>query len=357
LKHHIALVGCGGIASVWVKAISNHPDCRIALTYDLDGEAAGNRATETGAKVATSYEEALASPEIDIVLICTPTFTHKDLTIQAAAAGKHVLCEKPMELTIGNCREMVDACADAHVKLAIGHSIRFWGAFLKTRRLIAEGLIGTPCLAQVHRIGATGARLAGRVAEIRKRKPWRFDTRYSGGNLLESSVHELDYCRSIFGEVASVYAEVSGKEDYDGYESPIVLQAIIRFEMGASVVFRQGGIVAYPSRGSWVAGTRGMLAFDEWDGAVTHHNPDADGPQVIGTEEVYAYDLELQDLVDAVEKDHEPENSGTVGLKNIALGLAMYRSIETGQAAGFTSGMPDDVPDDYQYRGPNAFIE
>ena len=357
MDHNIGLIGCGGIAGVWVKAFANHPDCSIVLTYDTNAEAAENRASETGAEAAASSEQLLENQEIDIVVICTPTFTHRDVVAQAAEAGKHIICEKPMALTIGQCRDMVDACEEAGVKLAIGHSIRFWGAFLKTRKLIAEGLIGTPCLAQVHRIGAAGALLASREKEIRQRKPWRFDTRYSGGNLLESSVHELDFARSIFGEATSVYSEVSGKEKYGEFESPIVLQAIIKYESGASVVFRQGGVVAYPSRGSWVAGTTGMLSFEEWDGPVTHHFPGDDGPTVVPTEEVYAYDLELQDLITAVENGGEPENSGMTGLKNIALGLAMYRSMETGQAISFSDGLPDGVPEEYQYRGPNAYKE
>ncbi len=357
MKHQIGLIGCGGIASVWVNATDNNPDCRVTLTYDPSAEASQKRAGETGASVATSLEELLGDPDIDIVLICTPTFTHRDLALQAASAGKHVLCEKPMALTIGHCRDMVDACRDAGVKLAIGHSIRFWGAFLNTRKRIAEGLIGTPCLGQVHRVGPAGARVAERAEAVRQRKPWRFDTRYSGGNLLESSVHELDFARSIFGEASSVYCEVSGKEEYDGYVSPIVLQAIIKYEAGGSVVFRQGGIVAYPSKGSWIAGTTGMLSFDSWDGPVNHHASGSDTPSIIPTEEVYAYDLELQDLITAIEGGGEPENSGMTGLKNIALGLAMYQSMESGQVVSFSDGLPVGVAEDYQYRGPNAFKE
>ena len=299
----------------------------------------------------------LESSDVDVVVVCTPTFTHRDLVVQAAKAGKHVICEKPMALTIQQCQDMVDACAAANVKLAIGHTIRFWGAFLTTRRLIEEGLIGTPCLAQVHRVGTTRAGKPGTPPPRPARKPWRFDTRYSGGNILESSIHELDFIRAVFGGVASAYGEVSGKEDYDGQISPVMLQALISFAGGASAVFRQGGIVGLPGLVYWVSGTAGALAFDGWDDPVKHYRPGVEEPDLFPCSDVPAFELELADLFEAVENGTEPENSGVTGLKNIALGLALYRSVETGQPMAFTDGLPVDVDRDYQYRGPNAIKE
>ena len=357
MHHRIGLVGCGGISQVWVKATANRSDSDIVLAYDPNEEAAAVRAEETGARIVSTYEEMLESSEVDIVIVCTPTFTHRDLVVQAAGAGKHVMCEKPMALTIGQCRDMVDACAAANVKLAIGHTIRFWGSFLTTRRLIGKGLIGTPCLGQIHRVSPGKARKANVPPPRPSRRPWRFDTRYSGSNLLENAVHELDFTRTVFGEVDSAYCEVSGNEAYGDLISPVVVQALISFRGGASVVFRHGGIVGLPRRGSWIAGTTGALAFDGWDEPVRHYPAGADEPDIIPCEDVYAYDLELADLLEAIENDTEPENSGMTGLKNIALGLALYKSIETGQRMTFTDGIPDDVPSDFQYRGPNAIKE
>ncbi|MDP6776811.1 MAG: Gfo/Idh/MocA family oxidoreductase [Candidatus Latescibacteria bacterium] len=357
MHHRIGLVGCGGISRVWVKATGSHPDCEIVLVYDPNEEASAARAEEAGAPVAATYEALLDSSNVDVVIVCTPTFTHRDLVVQAAEAGKHVICEKPMALTIGQCQDMVDACAAANVKLAVGHTIRFWGAFLTTRRLIEEGLIGTPCLGQIHRVGSSRSGQAGTPPPLRSRKPWRFDTRYSGGNILESSVHELDFIRAVFGDVASIYCGISGKEDYDGHISPVMLQALISFENGSSVVFRQGGIVGLPGLVYWVSGTSGALAFDGWDDPVKHHRPGAEEPELFPCSDVLAFELELADLFGAIENDTEPENSGITGLKNIALGLALYRSIETGQPMTFTDGLPDDVDRDYQYRGPNAIKE
>ena len=359
MKYGAGIFGCGGMGGVWSKVIPANPDCKVLFTYDPNPEAAKERAAECGAEPTTTPEQILEHPDVNFVVICSPTFTHPDMVRQAAAAGKHILCEKPMALTLDLCQQMIDDCEKAGVTLAIGQSIRFWGAFRKIRELVAEGLIGTPCLAQVHRMSKVGIRKAepSKPGPQQSRRPWRFDTRYAGGNILESTVHELDFTRSILGEVSTSYCEVSGNETYGNVRSPIVIQAMVNFENGGQATVRQGGIVGFPCRGSWVAGTEGTLAFDVWEGPVYHHHPDLDEPRVLPCDDTYAYDLELLDLLNAIEHNHEPENSGINGMKNIALGLSMYKSIELGKRMVFENGLPVDLPTDYQYRGPNNIKE
>ena len=155
MEYRIGLIGCGGIAGTWIGAVDQHPDCRIDLTYDVVPEAAASRAEEAGAHPAASLDE-LIDADIDLVIICTPTPNHPEATIRAARAGKHVLCEKPMALDLRQCREMSAACREAGVELAIGHSLRFWTAFLACRRLIEEGAIGAPVSGSIDRIGVDG---------------------------------------------------------------------------------------------------------------------------------------------------------------------------------------------------------
>lgn len=126
MQHRIGLVGCGGIAGSWIKAIELQEDCQIVLTYDLSREAAAARATEVGAEAVAELDEIWRRDDIDIVVIGTPTSSHPDLVTQAAQAGKHIMCEKPMALNLHDCRRMIAATEAAGVKLAIGHSLRFW---------------------------------------------------------------------------------------------------------------------------------------------------------------------------------------------------------------------------------------
>ena len=160
MGHRIGLIGCGGIAGTWIKAVAEHDDSRIELAYDVDAEAAERRAEEAGARALTDLDELLGS-DVDLVIICTPNTTHRELVQRAAAAGKHVMCEKPMALNLADCEQMIAACDTAGVQLAIGHTIRFFGTFLTARRLIAAGAIGAPVAGNFDRMGAAKPRPVG----------------------------------------------------------------------------------------------------------------------------------------------------------------------------------------------------
>jgi predicted dehydrogenase len=345
MRHRIGLIGCGNIAGTWIRAVDEHPDCDIDITFDLDAEAAQRRADEAQARAVTDLDELLGS-DADVVVICTPTPSHPELVLRAAEAGKHVMCEKPMALTLKDCRRMIDACEQAGVKLAIGHTIRFFGTFRTVRRLVAEGAIGAPVAGTFDRMGTSKPRPASDAP--RWSGHWREDPRNSGGHVLEGFIHELDCTRSVFGTVASVAAEVAGNQDYDGWMSPQIVQGLVRFESGALVTARTGSTVAVPTKGYWVAGTEAGMRFDVWGGPVQLYRPDAHEPEAIEAEEGFPYTVELADLLAAVHGEvDEPENSGRNGLENIGLGLAFYRSCELGQRIAFDAGVPD-LADDYQ---------
>jgi predicted dehydrogenase len=347
MQHRIGLIGCGGIAGSWIKAVELQQDTQIALTYDLSREAAQQRAEETGAEAVAALDEIWDRDEIDVVVIGTPTRSHPELVAQAAQAGKHIICEKPMALNLDACRQMLAAVKTAGVKLAIGHSLRFWGAFLTCRRLVAAGRIGAPVSGSIDRMGTAGLR---RADETQAADHWRSDPANTGGHALEGFIHELDFARAVFGEVASIACEAAGGEEYDGLLSPQILQALVKFESGALVTARTGSTVALPSRGYWIAGTEGGLHFSGWGDAVEHYQHDSEEPERVSAAEGYAYHRELCDLLTAVETDGEPENSGLNGLKNVALGLGMYRSFETGRRIRCTEGVPLDaaMAGDYQ---------
>ena len=360
----MGLIGCGGMGGVWRGAIERRSerqqDCTFLSAFDTNRDAAEERVAGTAATIADAPDSLFADDRIDAVVICTPTFTHTDLVVAAAAAGKHVLVEKPMALTLGDCRRMINACSQAGVKLAVGQTLRFWGAFLRTRQLVEAGVIGTPWFTQVHRGGAASPVPVDAADGGRQRRPWRYDTRYAGGNILEGVVHELDFTRAIFGEVMSATCTASGKLVEEGHRSPIVMQADLEFSGRRHATVRMGGFVGYAGGGSWVSGTQGTMHFDEWEGPIEVNGPERDASRVelcadLGAGDA-AYDRELADLLDAIRGDGSPENSGVNGMRNIGLGLALYRAIETGERVHFEDGLPVGIADNYQYRGPTELI-
>jgi 1,5-anhydro-D-fructose reductase (1,5-anhydro-D-mannitol-forming) len=347
MGYGIGLVGCGNIAGSWIKAVEQHDQCQIVLTYDLLSEPAAKRAAEAGARAAESLEEFLAADEIDLVIVATPTGSHPELTQQAAAAGKHVLSEKPMALSLGECQQMIDACARGSVKLAIGHTLRFWSAFLKMRQLVAQGVIGVPVSGSIDRMGSADLR---RSTDPVVSRGWRDDIANTGGALLEGYIHETDFTRSIFGDPTTGVCQLGGGREYDGLVSPGMVQAVVNFESGAVVTLRTGSTVGMPTMGYWVAGTKGGLRMDGWGGPVRLYRPGSDAPQEVACDPAQAYYLELCDLLQAMESGGEPENSGINGIKNVGLVLGLYHSVETGKRTEFQDGLPVGLPQDYQNR-------
>ena len=348
MDYRIGLVGCGNIASTWIKAVAQTDRCGIDLVYDLDAKAAANRAEEAGVEAASDLAQIMESAAINLVIIGTPTPSHADLVVEAARNGKHVMCEKPMALDLAGCQGMIDCCAEGAVKLAIGHTLRFKEAFRTCRQLIDQGAIGTPVSGSIDRMGAAPLREAPSGGAGPSDSHWRADVAQSGGSVLEGFIHEIDFTRCVFGDAASVMCEIAGDAEHAGLMSPELIEALVRFESGALVTMRTGATVALPTRSYWMAGTEGGLRFTNWGGPVEHYRHENDEVQLVTCETEDAYHLELCDLVQAIETDGEPENSGLNGLRNIALGLAMYRSCESGRRVEIEGGVPVGVAADYR---------
>ncbi len=345
---NIGMLGCGNIAGTWLEATSQHDRSQIVMTYDLDAAAAQKRADECGGRAAGSLDDILHNPDINMVIIGTPTPSHPDLVMQAADAGKHILCEKPMAVSMALCQQMIDKVAGCGVKLAVGHSLRFWGAFYTCRQLVDAGRIGTPVSAEVNRVSTAKPRPAA-DRPVPSSDHWRSNMAQSGGPALEMFIHELDFTRSVLGQVASVSCEIGGEREYDGLISPRLFTAVVTFTSGASAVVRYGGVVALPAPGWWVAGTAGSARFSSWGGPLELYLPDADGPQTVTCDDRLAYYLELCDLIDAIDADAAPSNSGRNGMENVALGLALYNSFETGRRIDFKDGLPVGIDAEYRY--------
>ena len=139
----IGIIGCGKIAQVrHLPEYAEHPEAQIAGLFDINLARAQELAEQYGAKAYDSYEALLADPEIQAVSVCAANFAHAEITIAALNAGKHVLCEKPMAVTLAECEAMVEAAKRNGKFLMIGHNQRLAKAHSTAKQLIDEGLIG-----------------------------------------------------------------------------------------------------------------------------------------------------------------------------------------------------------------------
>ena len=193
-KLNVGIIGAGRIGKVHAETIAFRlPEATPVAITDLNREAAEQVAARCGIpKVAESSEEIFADPRIEAVLICSSTGTHADLVVQAAEAGKHIFCEKPIDHTLAKIDRALAAVAKAGVKLQIGFNRRFDANFARVRQAVASGEIGTPHLMHI-------------VSRDPAPPPVSY-VKVSGGIFLDMTIHDFDMARFLIGdEVEEVY--------------------------------------------------------------------------------------------------------------------------------------------------------
>lgn len=249
---NVGIIGAGRIGRVHAETLAFRiPEARVASIADIRREAAQAAASALGiAKVAGSADELLASPEVEAVIICSSTDTHADLIIRAAAAGKHIFCEKPVDHSLERIDRALEAVARAGVKLQIGFNRRFDANFARVRRAVAEGEIGTPHL--LHIISRDPAPPPPGYAAA------------SGGMFLDMTIHDFDMARFLLGdEVEEIYTAAGVMIDPEIGRAGDVDTALItlRFRGGAigAIDNSRKAVYGYDQRVE-ILGSRGAIA-------------------------------------------------------------------------------------------------
>ena len=193
-KLEIGIIGAGRIGKVHAETLAFRvPEARLAAITDVNREAAKALAARCSIPtVADSSVDIFADPHIDAVLICSSTDTHADLIVEAAKAGKHIFCEKPIAFSLAAIDRALAAVKAAGVQLQIGFNRRFDANFARVRQAIAAGEIGKPSL--MHIISRDPA--PPPIAYVRS----------SGGIFLDMTIHDFDMARFLIGdEVEEIY--------------------------------------------------------------------------------------------------------------------------------------------------------
>ena len=192
---NVGVIGCGRIGRIHAENLATRiPGARVAALADVAGAAAKEVAAQLHvAKATADHRELLADPAVDAVAICSSTDTHSRIIQEAAAAGKHIFCEKPIDYDLTRIRAALAAVDKARVKLQIGFNRRFDPSFAKVRELVASGAVGQP-----------------HVIRITSRDPGPPPLDYikvSGGIFLDMTIHDFDMARYVTGsEVVEVVA-------------------------------------------------------------------------------------------------------------------------------------------------------
>lgn len=204
---NIGIIGCGKIAQVrHIPEYDAHPQARLAGYFDINGPRADGLAEKYGGKVYESWEELVADPKLDAVSVLAANADHAKITIAALRAGKHVLCEKPMAVTLEECQAMADTARETGKFLMIGHNQRLAKAHAKARALIEQGMIG-----KILTFRTTFGHCGPEAWSIDGANSWFFDKKIASfGALGDLGIHKTDLIQFLTGQRVS---EVSGFVD------------------------------------------------------------------------------------------------------------------------------------------------
>ena len=314
----IAVLGCGGLGGVHAAAYAAMNQVELTGLCDINAETAETLSRKTGAPAFSSFDKMLEEIECDAISIALPSFLHKAFTVQAAQAKKHIICEKPIALTIEDAAEMIACCEQHGVRLFIGHVVRFFPDYVNMKQAVASDDIGSPAVAHASRMG----RHPGR---------WYSDASRSGGIIVDLMIHDLDFLRWSIGEVSSVYAM--------HHSTPELEYALVtlRFENGA--VANVQGHWGYPGpfqTKAEIAGDGGMIRADSMkSSSIVIHKKSTDTGKAVAVPGSPGfrnpYELQLEHFLTCIEDGSEAIVTPRDAYKALQLALAAGESARTGK--------------------------
>jgi 1,5-anhydro-D-fructose reductase (1,5-anhydro-D-mannitol-forming) len=323
------IVGASNIAKSWmINAINAQPDAKVVAVYSSSPERAKRFAAETGIpKFYSSLDTFLGDKEIDAVYIGTRNDQHEAQTIAAAEHGKHVLCDKPLALSVDGARKMIKACADAKVIFATNHHLRSSTIQRKLRALIKDGVIGKPL----------AIRSFFAVLLPEENRGWRTESAEAGaGVVLDISVHVADTLRFVLDDDVE---EVVAFSTNQGIAAPSIedgVMGVMRFRSGVLAQFHDSFTIGHDLTGLQIHGTEGSLYAEENllqrpNGRIYLQKNGSKEEISVGPIENH-YEFLIHEFIEAVHGRGRPFASGEDGMKSVAIATAILESSRTKRA-------------------------
>ena len=336
-----AIIGAGMVARYHATAIERTPGARLVAICRSDPARARETATQFGVPCLADEAALLARDDIDAVCICTPSGLHAQQTIAAARAGKHVLVEKPLALTLADADAMIAACAQAGVRLGVALQRRTEPEFQRLQAAIAAGELGRIVLGS---ISMPYLRTQSYYDSADWRGTWALD---GGGALMNQGIHLIDMLVWLMGDVAEVRAATATLAHTIEVEDCVT--ATLRFANQAlgSITATTAAAPGFPHRVE-IYGERGGVQIEgeqviRWEGGgakesrIENRRPQGQpvaagagaSPTGIGA---IGHTRLLEDFVAAIREERDPLAPGREGRRSLALVLAVYEAAQTGQA-------------------------
>tara|TARA_R110002072_G_scaffold3994_15_gene28507 strand:+ start:96900 stop:98021 length:1122 start_codon:yes stop_codon:yes gene_type:complete len=338
----IGIVGAGMISNFHAKAIADSTNGHLVGCYNRNTERAEEFVAKHGGRVFKTLEEMLADPEIGAVSVCTPSGAHAEPAIQAAEAGKHVMIEKPLEVTQERCDQIIDACEKAGVQLGVTFQSRFHESSRLMKKAVEEGRFGKITMGDAY---VKWYRSQEYYDSGAWRGTWKLD---GGGALMNQAIHSVDLLLWLMGDVSEVSAMASTMT-HERIEVEDIVVATLKFKNGALGVI-EATTTTYPGalKRIEIGGSEGSAILEEedltqWEFAneteedeairkrmagMTETGGGASDPSAIGH---HGHTAVFNDFLDAITEGHSPQINGTEGRRSVALINAIYESARTGK--------------------------
>ncbi len=345
MSHGFGIIGCGMIARFHAKAIRELPNARLVAlcTRNPANAAKVMEAGDVRCEVYSSLEELLRRPDLHVVTICTPSGAHAEPAVAAADAGKHVVVEKPLEITLERCDRIINACKENKVQLCTIFPSRFADANQALKQAVTAGRFGRLTL------GETTCKW-WRPQSYYDEGGWKGTKALDGGGaLVNQAIHNVDLLYWMMGPVthAAAFTATLAHERIEVEDTAV---ACLRFKNGALGVI-QAATSVYPGLPKTIAihGDKGSVVVEQEDVLRWEFQPETEQDQAIrqrfaqkvgasgGSSNPAAISHEyhrrqLADFLTAIETGRPPLVDGREGRRAVEIILAIYRSAERGEA-------------------------
>jgi UDP-N-acetyl-2-amino-2-deoxyglucuronate dehydrogenase len=330
----VALVGCGRISKNHFDALRRIDGLSLTAVCDIVPERARSAGEQEGVPYFASYEELLQRADCDVVAICTPSGLHAAQGALAARAGKHVITEKPMAISLGQADDLVKACDDARVFLFVVKQNRLNPPIQLLRRAVDKGRFGRIYLAN------TTVRWQ-RPQDYYDAAPWRGTWEFDGGAIMNQASHYVDLIQWLVGPVESVLAKTATQARRIEAEDSGV--AILKFRSGALGVIEvnvltyprnlEGSITILGEKGSVKIGGTAVNRVEHWlfadydDDDKLVEGANTNPPNVYG----FGHEGYYRNVLAVLRGEAQPQTDGRAGRKSLELILGIYESAKTGR--------------------------
>lgn len=336
------IIGCGMIASFHAKAIADIPEAKLIACQDHVPAAAQKLAESTGCKAYEKLEDLLADPAVDVVTICTPSGLHMEPAVAAARAGKHVIVEKPLEITLDRCDQIIQACEQNNVVCSAIFPSRFHEPSRLIKQAIESGRFGRLTMGDAY---VKWFRTQQYYDGGKWRGTWKLD---GGGALMNQAIHSVDLLTWFMGPVKRISA-MTATLAHERIEVEDVATATLQFECGALGTI-EASTAAFPGhlKRIEISGSHGSATMVEEDIAFwefaektdkdaqilaemagrTKTGGGAADPAAIGH---HGHTHQFEDVLDAIKHGRKPLIDGHEGRRSVEIILAIYQASETGR--------------------------